>query len=242
MPGGGERGGSTSTLWAQARGESTGTRSAQACWQRPTGGGAVVRDQLLGATQPVLSISLDPGESIVAEAGQFAWMTDSIEMAAAGEGQQEPRLCVYTATGEPGIVAFASKLPGSILSVDIGPSYEGCLVCASSFLAGTPGVQVAADTGPLTFGAPDGDRLALWRIGGTGRAWVELPGDVVRQELTAGQSLRAHPRHIGMFEATIAVQVTQVQGVTGRDDAYPCAVLSGPGVVWLRSMPVEPGT
>ena len=199
-----------------------------------------MRDQLLGSTQPVLSICLDPGESIVAEVGQFAWMTDSIEMTA-GEAQQEPRLCVYTATGEPGVVAFASKLPGSILSVDIGPGYEGCLVRASSFLAGTPGVQVAAETGPLTSGAPDGDRLALWRIGGTGRAWVELPGDVVRRELTAGQSLRAHPGHIGMFDTTIAIQVTQIQGVSGCDDAYPCAVLSGPGVVWLRSMPVNAG-
>ena len=69
------------------------------------------------------------------------------------------------------------------------------------------------------------------------------PGEadpVVRQELTAGQSLRAHPRHIGMFDATIAIQVTRVRGVSGRDDAYPCAVLSGPGAVWLRSMPVSP--
>jgi uncharacterized protein (AIM24 family) len=199
-----------------------------------------MRDQLLGATQPVLSISLDPGESVVAVVGQFAWMTDSIEMTAAGQAQQEPRLCVYTATGEPGVVAFASKLPGSILSVDIGPGYEGCLVHESNFLAGTPGVQVAADPGPPTSGPPDDGRLALWRIHGTGRAWVELPGDVVRQELTAAQSLRAHPRHIGMFDATIAIQVTHVRGVSGRDDAYPCAVLSGPGAVWLRSMPVSP--
>jgi uncharacterized protein (AIM24 family) len=199
-----------------------------------------VRDQLLGATQQVLSISLDPGESVVAVAGQFAWMTDSIEIAAVGEAEQEPRLSVYTANGEPGVVAFASKFPGSILSVNIGPGYEGCLVHESNFLAGTPGVQVAADTSPPASGPPDGDRLALWRIGGAGRAWVELPGDVVRQELTAGQSLRAHPRHIGMFDATIAIQLTQVRGVSGRDDAYPCAVLSGPGAVWLRSMPVNP--
>jgi uncharacterized protein (AIM24 family) len=197
-------------------------------------------DQLLGSTQPVLSISLDPGESVVAEVGRFAWMTDSIEMTAVGEAQQEPRLCVYTATGEPGVVAFACKLPGSILSVDIGPGYEGCLVRESSFLAGTPGVRVAADTGPLTSGPPDGDRLALWRIGGTGRAWVQLPGDVVRRELTAGQSLRTHPGHIGMFDTTITIQVA-VLDVSGRDDAYPCAVLSGPGVVWLRSMPVNAG-
>ena len=78
-------------------------------------------------------------------------------------------------------------------------------------------------------------------IGGSGRAWVELPGDVVRRELTAGQSLRAHPRHIGMFDATVAVQVAEVQGISGRDDTYHCAVLSGPGVVWLRSMRSSPG-
>jgi uncharacterized protein (AIM24 family) len=195
-----------------------------------------MHDQLLGTTQPVLSISLEPGESIIAEAGGFAWMTDSIAMAAADYAPLEPRLCVYTATGEPGVVAFAAKLPGRILSVEAGPGCEGYLVRESSFLAGTPGVRITAEAGPPVPGAPAGQGVALWRIGGAGRAWVELTGDVVRRELTAGQSLRAHPRHIGMFDATVAIQVAEVQGISGRDDdTYPCAVLSGPGVVWLRS-------
>jgi uncharacterized protein (AIM24 family) len=198
-----------------------------------------MRDQLFGSTQPLLSISLDPGESIIAEVGEFAWMTDSIAIAAPYRTQQEPRLCAYTATGEPGVVAFASKLPGCILSVDVGPDYAGSLVLESCFLAGTPGVQIA-EAGPLAPGCPGGEGLTLWRIGGSGRAWVGLPGDVVKRELTAGQSLRAHPLYIGMFDATVAVQVTKVQGVSGHDDAYPCAVLSGPGAVWLRSMPGDP--
>jgi uncharacterized protein (AIM24 family) len=180
-----------------------------------------MRDQLLGNTQPVLSISLDPGESVVAEVGGFAWMTDSIEMAMG----DAPRLMVYTATGAPGVVAFASKRPGCILGVDVGPGQEGYLVRASSFLACTPGVQAS----------PGDHGLALCRIGGSGRAWVELPGDVVRRELTAGQSLRAHPRHIGMVDATVAIQVAMVHGAPGHD-AYPCVVLSGPGAVWLQSM------
>jgi transcriptional regulator with XRE-family HTH domain len=58
---------------------------------------------------------------------------------------------------------FALKLPGSILSVDIGPGYEGCLVQESNFLAGTPGVQVAADTDPRPPGPPT---TAGWRCGG----------------------------------------------------------------------------
>jgi uncharacterized protein (AIM24 family) len=200
-----------------------------------------MREELLGTTQPVLSISLEPGESIVAEVGGFAWMTDSIAVAAADDAWLEPRLCVYTATDEPGIVAFAAKLPGRILCVELGPEYEGCLVRESSLLAGTPGVRITAEAGLPVPGSSGGHGLELWRIAGSGRAWVELSGDVVRHELTGGQSLRAHPRHIGMFDATVAVQVAEIRGISGRDDTYPCAVLSGPGAVWLRSMPASLG-
>jgi uncharacterized protein (AIM24 family) len=184
-----------------------------------------MRDQLLGVTQPMLSISLDPDESVIGEASRFAWMTDSIELAVA----DEPGACVCTATGEPGVVAFASQRPGRILCVEIGPQDEGYLFRRSDFVARTPGVQTRAD--PAEHG------LALWRIGGSGRAWVELAGDVVRRELTAGQSLRADPKHIGMVDGSVAIQVTQVQGISSRNSDYPCAVLSGPGVVWLQSMP-----
>jgi uncharacterized protein (AIM24 family) len=173
----------------------------------------------------MLSILLDPGEGVIGEAGRFAWMTDSIEMAVT----DETGVCVYTAVGEAGVVAFASQRPGRILSVQVGPRDEGYLFRRSGFVARTPGAQVRVD--PAEHG------LGLWRIGGCGRAWVELAGDVVRRELTAGQSLRAHPKHIGMFDSTIAVQVAQVQGISSRLSGYPCAVLSGPGVVWLQSMP-----
>lgn len=184
-----------------------------------------MRDQLLGATQPMLSIVLDPGESVIGEVSRFAWMTDSIEMAVA----DETGVWVYTATGEPGIVAFAAQRPGRIISVDVGPQDEDYLFRRSGIAVRTPGVQVRAD--PAECG------LGLWRIGGSGRAWVELAGDVVRRELTAGQSLRARPEHVGMFGGTIAIQVTQLHGTPSENSGYACAVLSGPGVVWLQSMP-----
>jgi uncharacterized protein (AIM24 family) len=192
-----------------------------------------MRDQLLGAVQPMLSIFLDAGESVIGEASRFAWMTDSIEMAVA----DDTAVWAYTATGEPGVVAFAAQRPGRIISVEISPQDEGYLFPQdegylfrrSDFMARTPGVQVLAD--PAEYG------LGLWRIGGCGRAWVELAGDVVRRELTAGQSLRARPEHVGMFNGTIAIQVTQVHGTPSQNNGYLCAVLSGPGVVWLQSMP-----
>jgi len=191
-------------------------------------GGAGMRDQLLGVTQPMLSILLGPGESVLSEASRFAWMTDSIEMAVTDEAG----VCVYTAAGEPGVVAFASQRPGCIISVEVGPQDEGYLFRRPGFMARTTGVQVRVE--------PDEHGLGLWRIAGSGRAWVELAGDVVRRELAAGQSLRAHPKHIGMFDSTVAIQVTQLQGIAGQTSGYPCAVLSGPGAVWLQSVPSAP--
>jgi len=212
-----------------------------------------MRDQLLGQAQPMLSILLDPGESVTGEASRFAWMTDSIEMAVLNESVLDERaldervsservsgervlgeieMCVYTATGEPGVVAFASQRPSDIVSVELGLRDEGYLFRPSDLMARTPGVEVGA--GPSI---PAEHGLALCRIGGSGRAWVGLAGDVVRRELTAGQSLRAHPGHVGMFSSTVAIQVTQVPGISSRSSGYPCAVLSGPGVVWLQSMP-----
>lgn len=214
-----------------------------------------MHDQLLGSTQPVLSISLEPGESIVGETGEFAWMTDSIQMTvgpgsclASGQhtvalartfGESSALLSAYTAKGAAGTVAFASRLPGSILGIEVMPGRE-YLVHHRAFLAGTPGIEVT--TGfqqPLRIGAAQAGEFILQRIGGCGRAWVALSGDVVKRDLAAGTSLRTHPWHIGMSEASIAVQMAELRptaSTSAGNDAHQFAVLSGPGSVWLQSM------
>ncbi|HTZ92265.1 MAG TPA: AIM24 family protein [Streptosporangiaceae bacterium] len=197
-----------------------------------------MRDQLLGSTQPVLSISLEPGERIIAETGEFAWMTDSIRMTAGPAGLSD-----YTATSQPGTVAFASRLPGSIVSIEVTPGQE-YLVHRNGFLAGTPGIELATGFRQSLGAAPEeevaeatADEFILRRIGGHGRAWVELAGDVVTRELAAGTSLRTHPWHIGISEGSVAVQMAAVPAskTPGSDSQY-FAVLSGPGTVWLQSM------
>jgi len=195
-----------------------------------------VHDQLLGSTQPVLSISLEPGEHIIAETGQFAWMTDSIRMTAGSAHLSE-----YTATNQQGTVAFAARLPGSIVPVEVTPGHE-YLVHRGGFLAGTPGIELTSGF-KQSLGASEvaADEFILRRIGGQGRAWVELHGDVVRRDLEAGTSLRTHPWHIGMAEGPVAVQLAEVAlpatSCLGRNAHY-FALLSGPGTVWLQSMPL----
>jgi uncharacterized protein (AIM24 family) len=194
-----------------------------------------VHDQLLGSTQPVLSISLQPGESVVAATGEFAWMTDAIQMTA-GQGG----MSAYLAKAGAGTVAFASRLPGSIMSIEVAPGHE-FMVHHRAFLAGTPGIEIS--TGfrqPLGPAGAAAEEFVLERIGGAGRAWVELSGDVVRRDLRAGVSLRTRPWHIGISDASVAVQVAELDEPADRPagrHARQLAVLSGPGSVWLQSMP-----
>lgn len=199
-----------------------------------------VHDQLLGSTQPVLSISLEPGESIVAEAGEFAWMTDSIQLTTTPAGLSD-----YTAKDQAGTIAFASRLPGSILHIEVAPGHE-YLVHGNGFLAGTPGIEVTIGfQQPLEATQTAADKFILRRIGGRGRAWVELSGDVIRRDLAAGTSLRTHPWHIGMSDASVTVQMAElVRPATSSPGtiAQGLAVLSGPGTVWLQSMPLLAGT
>jgi uncharacterized protein (AIM24 family) len=182
----------------------------------------------------VLSVCLSPGESVVAEAGEFSWMTDSIQMSTGTPS-------TYTATDSAGTIAFAAKLPGSILGIDIGPKHE-YLVHRRGFLAGTAGIAVSAGfQQSFSSGIFGGEDLVLQRVAGQGRAWIELSGEVVSYDLAAGQSLRAHPGHVGMFTSSVSFQVMRVPGVTNRyfsGDTHHFAVLSGPGAVWLQSMPV----
>ncbi len=196
-----------------------------------------MRDQLFGTTQPLLSISLDPGESIIAEVGEFAWMTDSIRMTPGAA-----HLSDYTATNQQGTVAFAARLPGSIVQIEVTPGRE-YLVHRAGFLAGTPGIEVATGFRQVLGSSADvaANEFTLRRIGGHGRAWVQLCGDVVSRDVAAGTSLRTHPWNIGMAEGSVAVQLAEVALPASSHPgscAHYFALLSGPGTVWLQSMPL----
>jgi uncharacterized protein (AIM24 family) len=215
-----------------------------------------MQEQIHGTTMPVLSLHLDPGESVVAEVGEFSWMTDAIQMSTgiAGDLASEPLMdtlgraygsplltSTYTAQGGPGTISFAAKVPGSILPVEVGPGTE-YLVHRHGFLAGTPGVEISVGfRQSFRAGIFAGEGFVLHRIAGRGRAWAELSGQVIPHELAPGESLRVHPGHVGLVEMSVAFQVVRVPGITNRyfgGDAHYFAELSGPGTVWLQSMPL----
>jgi uncharacterized protein (TIGR00266 family) len=215
-----------------------------------------MKEQILGTTMPVLSITLDPGETVIAESGELSWMSSNIAMQTstqfAGGGGAWGAIkrhgaggtlfmTAYTAVDTEGFVAFATKLPGVIFPIDVRPDPGYAMVChRHGFLAGMPGVELSRvfqqSLGAGIFG---GEGFRLEKIGGTGRAWVELSGELCTYDLAAGQSMRVHPGHVGMFQETVNFGITTVPGIKNKlfgGDGIFLATLTGPGRVWLQSL------
>lgn len=217
---------------------------------------AGVRHKVIGTVMPVLEIDLDPGQAVIAESGELSWMTSSIQLTTSTSGAGSRGLMgavkravaggslfltEYRAEGMPGTVAFATKMPGHIRPIELGPN-RTYLVHRSGFLAGTAGVELALGF-QQSFGAGlfGGNGFVLQRVGGSGTAWVELSGELIEYQLAQGETLRVHPGHVGLIDSTVTFDITHVKGIKnvifGADGLF-LAALTGPGTVWLQSLPL----
>jgi uncharacterized protein (TIGR00266 family) len=212
--------------------------------------------RIIGTTLPVLELQLDPGDSVIAVSGELSWMGQSIDMhtttqfGSGGIGGIFKRMVgggslfmtEYTAKGAPGILAFATRMPGHILPVDLSPE-KVYMVHRHGFLCGTPGVELSVGfQQSLGAGIFGGDGFLLQKLGGTGQAWVELDGEVIPYDLAGGETLRVHPGHVGMFEAGVRFEISRIKGIRNMlfgGDGIFLAALTGPGRVWLQSLPLS---
>jgi uncharacterized protein (TIGR00266 family) len=215
-----------------------------------------MKHSIAGTTMPVLQIGLDAGERIIAEPGEFAWMSDNMQLhtttqtagtrglfgaigrALAGGGLF---MTEYAPAGGPGLIAFAAKVPGSIHPVEVPPGH-GYMIHKHGFLCATPGVQLGIGFSQrLGAGLFGGDGFVLQRLTGPCTAFVELGGESVVYDLRPGESLKVHPGHVGMFQDTVNFEITFMRGLRnalfGADGLF-IARLTGPGRVWLQSMTV----
>lgn len=215
-----------------------------------------MRHTITGSTMPVLQMQLDPGDKIIAEPGEFSWMTPNIQLhtttmtagargflgilgrALSGGGLF---MTEYEAAGGPGMVAFAAKVPGSIHQVDIPPGHS-YMIHKHGFLCATEGVQLGIGfQKALGAGLFGGNGFILQKLTGAGTAFVELGGECVIYDLRPGDSLLVHPGHIGMFQDSVGFDMTFMRGIRNAifgGDGLFIARLTGPGKVFLQSMTV----
>ncbi len=216
-----------------------------------------MQSRIQGTTMPVLEVLLQPGESVFSEAGELSWMTQSIQMTTHTQmgggggffgvikrvaGGGSIFMTEYRALGAVGEIAFATKVPGHILPIEVGAGQQ-YMIHRHGFLCATDQVQIGVGfQQSLGAGIFGGDGFLLQKIQGYGTAWIELSGEVIVKDLQPGETLRVHPGHVGAFTGSVSFQITMVPGVKniifGGDGLF-LAALTGPGRVWLQTLPIS---
>jgi uncharacterized protein (AIM24 family) len=210
--------------------------------------------EIKGTTMPILEIALAQGEQVVSTHGELAWMTTSIRMSqttstgGGGGGLMQGLKRMVGGGGlfltryeGPGSITFAAKVPGHIVPVDIAPG-QAYMVHRHGWLCGTAGITPSiALQQSFRGGIYGGDGFILQKLDGQGRAWIELSGELTSYELPPGQTILVHPGHVGMFQSSVQFQITRVPGIANMlfgGDGFHLVALTGPGRVWLQSMPL----
>ncbi|MBE0503841.1 MAG: TIGR00266 family protein [Desulfuromonadales bacterium] len=224
----------------------------------------VVDYEIFGNEMQYVEVELDPGEAAIGEAGAMMYMQDGIEMDTVfGDGSQQggffgkvlgagKRLL----TGE-GIfttvfhnegrgkrrVAFAAPYPGKIIPVQLS-GIGGTLICQKdAFLCAAKGVSLGiAFQKKLGVGLFGGEGFIMQKLEGDGLAFVHAGGTLKEMVLSPGESLRIDTGCIVAFQPTIDFDIKYVgkvkSAIFGGEGLF-FATLTGPGKVWLQSLPLS---
>ena len=207
--------------------------------------------EIKGGSFPVVICSLENGEKMITEKGSMAWMSPNMQMethggglgkmfskAFSGESMFQNH---YTARGGPGLIAFTSSFPGEIRAVEIAPGRE-MIVQKTAFLASEAGVNLSIHFQKrLGAGLFGGEGFIMQRLSGCGTAFVEIDGDLMEYELKPGQKIIVDTGNVAGFEPTVQMDIQTVPGAKnmlfGGEGIFN-TVLTGPGRVWLQTMPI----
>ena len=148
----------------------------------------------------------------------------------------------YTSMGGPGMIAFASCFPGCISPFQIAPGQE-IIAQKSAFLASTSGVELSVffqkRIGAGFFG---GEGFIMQRLSGNGLAFLEFDGHIKEYELAPGQQLVIDTGYLAAMTGSCQLEIQTVPGIKnvvfGGEGLFN-TVVTGPGRVWLQSMPVS---
>ena len=215
-----------------------------------------MKAEVKGTTLPILEVQLETGESVISTHGELSWMTPNISMSqtTSAGGQRGLMGTLKRAVGGGGLfitryeaqsgqatIVFAAKVPGRIFELSVVPG-EGYLVHRKGWLCGTPGI-VCGMGFQRSFGGGlwGGEGFILERLEGEGTFYLELSGEITTYDLEPGQRLLVHPGHIGAMSQSINFQITTIPGIANKlfgQDGYHLVALTGPGKVFLQSMPI----
>jgi len=222
--------------------------------------------EIFGDDMQLVEIELDPGESVLAEAGAMNYMDSCIKMETIfgdGSGADQNKgfggkllsagkraltgeglfMTVFQNTDpvRKAKIAFASPYPGKIIPVDLD-TFDQTLICQkSAFLCAAKGVNIdlylQKKLGAGLFG---GEGFIMQRLTGDGIVFLNAGGTIIKKTLEAGETLKLDTGCLVAMSETVdydvALQNDIKSGFLGGEGLF-LATLTGPGEVWLQSLP-----
>ena len=218
--------------------------------------------EIFGDDMQFVEVTLDPSETVIAEAGTMMYMSPGIQMdtvmgdpsknqgvfdklldagkrAVTGES-----IFLTTFTAQGGVrdvVAFAAPYPGKIIPMHLA-ELGGEMICQKdSFLAAAKGVQIGIafqkNIGVGLFGR---EGFILQRLRGDGITFVHAGGTIHRRELGAGETLRLDTGCLVAFQPSVQYNIQMTGGIKNSlfgGEGLFLATLTGPGQIWVQSLP-----
>ncbi len=191
-----------------------------------------MRYEIKGGEFPVVVCQL---QSVETKGGGLGKM---ISRAFSGESMFQN---IYTAQGD-GMITFGSSLPGRILPLEIGPGHE-MILQKRAFLASEMSVEMSIHFNKkLGTGLFGGEGFIMQRLSGSGIAFAEIDGDLVKYELKDGEQLIVDTGNVAGFTTDVKMEIRQVPGLKNKllgGEGLFNTLLTGPGTVWLQTMPLS---
>jgi uncharacterized protein (TIGR00266 family) len=211
----------------------------------------------------LVEIILDPGATVIAEAGSMTYMEAAISFETKMGDGADPDEGLFgklfsagkrMLTGESlftthftnaasqgkARVAFAAPYPGSVMPLDL-KQLGGKVICQKdAFLCAARGTKLGiAFNKRLGSGLFGGEGFILQKLEGGGLAFIQAGGTVVEKRLK-GETLRIDTGCLVGFTDGIDYDIRMAGGLKsmlfGGEGVF-LATLSGNGSVWIQSLP-----
>lgn len=197
-----------------------------------------------------IRVALDPGETIIAEAGAMQSMSAELDMQAKSSGGFFKALGKKVFGGEsffvnhftnnhtgPLNLVLSQDVPGQIIQMPISQGHDICLQ-KGAFLACTPGVDFSTVWAGFAswFG---GEGLIKLRATGEGSLWFGAYGGIIKRQVHG--ELLVDNGHLVAYDSSLSLKVTTVGGLFSTlfgGEGFVTKV-QGEGFVYLQTRSIQ---
>lgn len=218
--------------------------------------------EIFGDDMQVVTIELDPFETVIAEAGAMNWMEEGISFEARMGDGSEPDKGLFgklldagkrAVTGESLFithftnngkrkqkVAFAGPYPGKIIPLDLAEIGGEILCQKDAFLCAALGTKLdIAFTQRIGTGFFGGEGFILQKLTGDGKVFLHAGGTIIKKELE-GETLRIDTGCIVAFTPGLDYDIQRAGNLKSMffgGEGLFLATVRGTGTVYLQSLP-----